>query len=432
MFAAMLVSMALGYMPWYNFSAVLNFISQEYSFTAADTGLILAAFQAGYVSIVPVVGWLGDRVGEKRLVFLATAGVGAFSCALAIGHWTKTGIVVLRTLTGVAAGAIYVPGLALLCRWFPAERRGMVLGAYTGALVMAYAGGYFVAAPVAAVIGWRAGILWTSVPAFLSAAVILAFVRDATRGKGAGGDRQAEAGAVIPMRVDWLTAPGGGGNLGPVVLTVAYMGHMWEQYAFWGWLGPVMASVAAGWGMARGAAAAWGGRAAALIILLGAPAAWLWGLAADRRGRVWAIVTASCMSVAGEIVFGAALSRAPGVAVCAGAWVGFWVVADSAIYKAALTDMVHPRVTGLYLGIQSAVGYLVTIAAPVAFGKVLEFCNGPVPVDRVRVWGPAFGALGLGALAAPVGALLLTRTAQGKLVHGGSSHRGMRAVRPRA
>ncbi|MCX5909999.1 MAG: MFS transporter, partial [Deltaproteobacteria bacterium] len=165
----MILSMALGYMPWYNFSAVLKYLADEFHLSASDTGWILAAFQAGYVIVVGFTGWLGDRISLKRIVFLATLVTGVFSTLFVWGAQGKESIIVLRLITGLAAGAIYVPGLALLSRWFGPKERGGAMGAYTGALVAAYAGGYLVAGHLAASYGWRTGILWTSIPALLAA-----------------------------------------------------------------------------------------------------------------------------------------------------------------------------------------------------------------------------------------------------------------------
>ena len=43
------IAMILGYMPWYNFSAVLKYLSVEFHLSTSDIGWILAAFQGGYV-----------------------------------------------------------------------------------------------------------------------------------------------------------------------------------------------------------------------------------------------------------------------------------------------------------------------------------------------------------------------------------------------
>jgi len=76
----------LGYMPWYNFSAVLKFLSDEFQLTASDTGWILAAFQAGYVIVVGATGWLGDRMSLKKIVFWAMLTTGSLQYYLPGGR----------------------------------------------------------------------------------------------------------------------------------------------------------------------------------------------------------------------------------------------------------------------------------------------------------------------------------------------------------
>jgi MFS family permease len=252
----MSISMALGYMPWYNFSAVLKYISEEYHLTSTDTGLILSAFQAGYVLVVVCVGWLADRMSLKKILFFATLSTGISSTIFIWGSQGKLSILVFRLITGISAGAIYIPGLALLAKWFPSDKRGTALGVYNAALVMAYAGGYLVASHVSVSHGWRSGIFWTSIPVFVAALVIHLFVRDLTpdeeraafasvavdscRGKtvetGTAGNCILDDG-----RGEGLVAPAGG-YAGPALISTGYMGHMWELYAFWGWIGPFVLS----------------------------------------------------------------------------------------------------------------------------------------------------------------------------------------------
>ena len=419
-------SMALGYMPWYNFSAVLKYLADEFRLTASDTGWILAAFQAGYVIVVGATGWLGDRVSLKKIVFWATLITGVFSTFFVWGAQGKASMIALRLITGLAAGAIYVPGMALLSQWFSPRERGGALGAYTGALVAAYAGGYLVAGRLAASYGWRAGILWTSLPAILAAFLVWLLVRDAPAAEkaGRGENRQGLAGPgqALPGRKggedEILEAPAGGFK-GPALISVSYMGHMWELYAFWGWIGPFLVAAALAVGMPSDEAVKWGGTLAAAIILIGAPATWGWGIVADRKGRTWAIMVAATLSVGAEFFLGYLYGHSLAVLVLVAAWVGFWVIADSAIYKAGLTEMVLPRIRSTSLGIQSVAGFFVTIISPMVFGKILEYYNGPVAATQARVWGPAFLALGLGGAIAPVAAWILRRQKQAKLMAGG-------------
>jgi MFS family permease len=421
----MTVSMTLGYMPWYNFSAVLKYLADEFHLSASDTGWILAAFQAGYVIVVGATGWLGDRISLKKIAFWATLITGIFSTLFAWGARGKGSIIILRLITGLSAGAIYVPGMALLSRWFPPKERGGALGAYTGALVAAYAGGYLIAGRLAASYGWRTGILWTSLPAILAAILIALLVQDAPPGEETkGGQNKLE-----PARDDRdygqerekseiLEAPPGGFK-GPALISASYMGHMWELYAFWGWIGPFLVSAALAVGMAPDEAVKWGGTFAAAIILIGAPASWGWGIVADKKGRTWAIMVASVLSVGAEGFLGFLYGHSLAVLVLLGCWIGFWVIADSAIYKVGLTEMVLPRIRATSLGAQSVVGFFVTIISPLVFGKILEEYNGPVTATQVKVWGPAFLTLGLGGVVAPVLAWILRSQKQARLMAGG-------------
>ncbi|HHW60948.1 MAG TPA: MFS transporter, partial [Syntrophomonadaceae bacterium] len=68
----MVIALFLGYLPWYNFSAVLKYIAADFSLSPTDTGLIMSAFQLGYVIVVLITGWLADRIGPKKVVAWAT------------------------------------------------------------------------------------------------------------------------------------------------------------------------------------------------------------------------------------------------------------------------------------------------------------------------------------------------------------------------
>lgn len=426
----MSIAMALGYMPWYNFSAVLKYIAEEYRLTPADTGMILSAFQAGYVVVVTCIGWLSDRMSLTKILFYATLGTGVASTLFIWGAHGKMSILVLRLLIGISAGAIYIPGIALLTKWFPAHKRGGAIGFYTGALVMAYAGGYLVASHLSVTSGWRTGVFWTSVPAFLAAGIIHLFVRDCPPGEEQTAEAPAEVsmetagsgGLIVPRPAAAhpavLTAPAGG-YAGPTLISSGYMGHMWELYAFWGWVGPFVLSSLLSVGIPSDKAVAWGGSLTAAIILLGVPSSWLWGIVADKKGRTFAIIIAGICSVAGQALIGHFFGHSLGLIVLVGGWLGFWCIADGSIYKTGLVEMVSPSHHGFSLGLQSAVGFFMTIISPAVFGLVLQWYNGPVEPSRASLWNPAFMVLALGGILAPLSAFLLRRLPQAKLMGGG-------------
>ncbi|MFW6103023.1 MAG: MFS transporter, partial [Chloroflexota bacterium] len=103
--------------------------------------------------------------------------------------------------------------------------------------------------------------------------------------------------------------------------------------------------------------------------------------------------------------------------VLVGLWLGFWVIADSGIYKAGLTELVDAGRRSLALGIQSAAGFSLTIVSPLVFGNLLEATNGRGidPTDATQ-WGMPFLVLGLGALLAPLAAFALSKMPEAKLL----------------
>lgn len=396
--AAMLAAMFLGYLPWYNFSAVSGFMAEDLGLSLSQVGLILSAFQLGYVLVVLFTGWLADRVGPKRVVLWATFLSAVTSTLFSFLARDFASVFILRLLTGLAAGAIYVPGVALLSGWYRPRERGGAIGAYTGALALAYSGGYFIAAPIAAAAGWRWGIFWTSVPALLGAWLVARFVEEAKPDPDSLAEEAegAEAGIQDPA--------------GPALITAGYMGHMWELYAFWGWIGPFMVACAKGAGYDFLSAGVIGGRLAAFIILLGAPSVWLAGLAADRWGRQATLLVCATFSLAAQFILGSLYGASLVAATLVGLWIGFWAAADSSVYKAALTVMVSPQRRGTALGIQSALGFSVTILSPFVFGRVLARTNpGVADTAFATEWFWPFALLGLGALLSPLTVWILGR-----------------------
>ena len=423
--AWMAIAILLGYLPWYNFSAVSSYILVEFNLDTEDLGIILSSFQAGYVIMVIFTGWLADKVGRKKVVAWATLCTGLFSTLFALMANSFTSILVLRLLTGLSAGAIYAPGMALLINWFPQNERGKAVGAYTGMLTAAYAGGYFIASPLAAVFNWRIGILATSIPAFIAAAIIFLFVKEKPASNQEHSTEVREQHVIVQKEFIDMQEPQVPSDssskspslkklrLGPVLATTGYMGHMWELYAFWGWIGPFLMASAYAVGYSKTDAVLVGSQLAAIIILLGGPAVWLIGIGADKWGKERMIIIAAVGSLIAELFFGFLYGHSLSTVTVIGMWIGFWAVADSGIYKVILTDMVSGEKAATALGIQSAIGYSMTIISPYLFGKILGLTNNGItePI-YAQQWGLPFLMLGAGAIVAPLCISLLTRLAK--------------------
>ena len=137
---------------------------------------------------------------------------------------------------------------------------------------------------------------------------------------------------------------------------IGYLGHMWELYALWTWLPAYLAA-------ARGAGPQTDVVAFVSIGVAGMLGAVSAGLLADRVGRT--ATTIAAMGVSGACaLLSAAVFDAPGVVVVTFVVVwGFAVIADSAQFSVAVSELTDPRYIGTALTLQTAMGFLLTVVS---------------------------------------------------------------------
>ena len=98
--------------------------------------------------VVPLSGWLGDRIGYKRL-YILSMGVfvaGSLLCTLA---WDINSLIVARVIQAMGGGMIMPTTMAMIFRMVPRDKIGRGMGIFGIALLVAPAigptlGGYLV------------------------------------------------------------------------------------------------------------------------------------------------------------------------------------------------------------------------------------------------------------------------------------------------
>jgi len=133
---------------------VLPLIAADFGVSVSAAAAMLAGFSLAYGAGQLVTGPLGDRYGKLRVASLALLayGVGIAACAIA---WDLTSMVVLRTITGLVAGAIIPLAIAWIGDAVPYSERQATIGRFLTGMVMAQLLAGPISGAMAELFGWR-------------------------------------------------------------------------------------------------------------------------------------------------------------------------------------------------------------------------------------------------------------------------------------
>jgi len=139
-----------------------------------------------------------------------------------------------------------------------------------------------------------------------------------------------------------------------------YLGHMWELYAMWTWIGIfLLASFQAV--MPAAEAALYAKLATFATVGIGAVGCLAGGYLADRVGRTTLTMGAMAISGACAIVAGFLFGGPPWLVVALCLVWGVAVVADSAQFSASVAELAEPELIGTMLTVQTSCGFLLAL-----------------------------------------------------------------------
>jgi EmrB/QacA subfamily drug resistance transporter len=124
------------------------------------------AYTLSYAVLLLTGAALGDRFGRRRMFVI---GLGLFTAASAAAALAPTtaALIAARGIQGVGAAIVTPLTLTLLAEVFPAEKRGLAIGAWSGISGLGVALGPLIGGAVVAGISWH-WIFWINVPVGLA------------------------------------------------------------------------------------------------------------------------------------------------------------------------------------------------------------------------------------------------------------------------
>lgn len=326
---------------WFAGTAAVPALLAEGAITSGRAGWLTAAVQLGFVAgtLVSALLSLADR-RDPRLLFLACALLAAgATLAQTLVPPAGGAALLLRFIAGAAMAGVYPVGMKLAASWAKGDL-GLLIGLLVGAVTLGSALPHLLPSLLGG-IGWRTAYYGAGALAAAGGLLVLAF----------------RPGPLLGARPPFRPAQAleAWRNRGLRLANLGYLGHMWELYAMWAWIGLFLAGVLGGRPEAAGP---W----VFAVVAAGGIGCILAGLAADRWDR--AAVAALCMLVSGlcALLIGpaAALAGPALVLLLALVW-GVSVVADSAQFSACVVTLSPPDYVGTMLTVQTCLGFLLTV-----------------------------------------------------------------------
>ncbi|MET3696577.1 sugar phosphate permease [Bacillus oleivorans] len=311
--------------------------SESWLSSSVPLGFVIGALFSSYFGIA-------DRYNPRK-VFAISAFLGAIVNGLLILVDHAFFGIMLRIFTGITLAGVYPIAVKILSQWFP-KKRGLAIGILIAALTLGSSLPHFIVMFFSS-FSWQSVIICSSVLAIFATIIVRWILEDAP-----------ETSKKIPFSFKLIKKVV---TNKPVMLAnYGYFGHMWELYAMWTWL-PTFLTVSftiyapqiSQWFIALSSFISIG-FAGGIGCVLG-------GLISDKIGRSNLTIISMLISALCCILIGFTFGQFIWLTLILSIIWGMSVIADSAQFSAAVSEVAEVEYVGTALTFQMCIGFLITI-----------------------------------------------------------------------
>jgi MFS family permease len=334
----------LGMAVWFSASAVVSALAQAWSLDESGRAWLTMSVQAGFVigAFVSALLNLSDVISAPRLIAASSFLAAGSTMLIPLFATSLPLALILRVLTGIFLAGVYPVGMKIITTWTQKDR-GLGIGLLVGALAVGSASPHLLNA-FGGIDDWKQVMVWAAALAALGGLLSLLFVQEGPYKRPSPKFNWKYVGEVLRQR-ELLLANAG------------YLGHMWELYAMWAWIAVFLTASFEN----RGVSSDWASAVAFGVISTGGLGSLLAGQLADRFGRTTLTILSLVVSGICSILAGLLFGGNPLLLTLLCLLWGFTIVADSAQFSAAISELCRAEYTGTALTLQTSLGFLLTL-----------------------------------------------------------------------
>lgn len=370
------------------YPACLYALIDIWGMSAAQAGAVQGCFSIGFGLSLFGASILCDRLGARKVFRAAVVLAAAASVCFAALTRSFEVALVTGALVGLSQGGTYTPALLLAAVNARSGRKNSAVGWVLAGMSAGYMLSIFSATVLLNLIGYEAAFWATGTLPVLGCLFGWLGTRHAKDTLGGPVSESKKVSAAMRKRAR--------------LLTVGYIGHVWELFGMWAWVPAFLAAVALAEG--RMSAVELGLWTALALHFSGFVASFLSGYGADRFGARPMLIFFALMGTVLSFSVGWLDALPLPLLIGLVALYGFATIGDSAVLSSAMIAAVPAQHLGKVLGLRSVLGTGAGAISPVGFGLALD-----IAPDGYG-WGLGFSVLALGGLVALASAWQLGKT----------------------